>query len=63
VTTSVEPLAQTGRLIGVQPTRCENLLRLSGTICAARQSADYAAGYADALADNADAKAEKGSRG
>jgi hypothetical protein len=51
--TSVEPLAPTRRLKGVRLKRCEKLLRLSGSIYAATQSADYAAGHADALADNA----------
>jgi hypothetical protein len=51
MTTSVEPSERTGRLTDVRATRCENLPRSSGSECAARRVADYAAGYAEALAD------------
>ncbi len=56
MTVSVEPLEQSGRLTDVRATRCENLPRSLGAACpagSARQIADYAAGYAEALADSA----------
>jgi hypothetical protein len=55
----VEPLERTVRPTGVQDTRCKNLPRLSDSIRAARQSAEYAAGYAEALAENAGDDAEE----